>query len=140
MELEHLDVSVSQVIRYKPDTDLIIELVKCFGLEGLNDTSKISKYSMQDNNTIEQIIEMIPTLMIYMYPCKAKYFLTDIKSYTRCITLLKHFLIKTPYKIIKSEKIINNELKARKVIYYSLTTEYTKKVNIKLEKIIISLN
>jgi|UniRef100_A0A6C0BR62 hypothetical protein len=105
----------NQLFCEEPTMDLIIELLKCYGLSSLNDNIEFSKADLCENKTVEKMEDMIHELIMYYLPCKAKIYL-DVITEKRAITILSQFIKLFSYKLARKERIINK----RKVIFYRI--------------------
>ena len=99
----------------KPSKEFLVELLNCFNLKDLNDTKEFCKGELIEFNTVLKIEELIPELVLYYLPCKAKIYLSDMNE-KRAITVLCQFLKLFDYKLNRKEKIVNK----KKIIYYKL--------------------
>ena len=99
----------------EPTMDLLIELLKCYGLNSLNDNIEFSKADLCENKTVEKMEDMIHELIMYYLPCKAKIYL-DVITEKRAVTILSQFIKLFSYKLARKERIINK----KKVIFYRI--------------------
>jgi hypothetical protein len=104
-----------QLFGMLPDEEFILQLLKCYGLRDLSDTHEFNKGDLIELNTVDKLTDLIPELVIYYLPCKAKIYLNDINE-KRAITILVQFLKLFDYRLSREEKIINK----KKVIFYSI--------------------
>lgn len=113
-------MKINQLFTKKVDTDILLKLLSCFGINDLNDKRFFCKYDMIQANTIERIAEVKDELEEYYLPCKARIYL-DIENMNekRAITILKQVLRLHGYHLISKEKNVNN----RKIIFYQLMNE-----------------
>ena len=74
-----------------PDMKIINILLETFGLININDDRSFTKEYMKDINTVDKIIQLIPTLSEYYLPCKCKIYLHDINE-KKAITILRQFI------------------------------------------------
>jgi hypothetical protein len=91
------------------------EFLSCFGLRGLDDSSEFSKFTLRERNTVDKIVDLLPEIVLYYIPCKAKKYLSEIDE-DRAITILRQLLRLYDYELSKKERVIQK----RKVIFYSL--------------------
>jgi hypothetical protein len=98
-----------------PSEDFLIQLLKCFGIQNLNDYHEFNKGDLVELNTVDKLNELIPELILYYLPCKAKIYLNDITE-KRAITILAQFLKLFDYKLLREEKIIDK----KKIIFYRI--------------------
>ncbi len=104
-----------QLFCEKPPEGFVVELLGCFGLEGLNDKREFSKGDLIEMNTVHRMEELIPELVLYYLPCKAKIYLSNMNE-KRTITVLCQFLKLYEHKLCRKEKIVNK----KKIIYYKV--------------------
>jgi hypothetical protein len=138
--MERVEMKESQVMKFKPPIDLINELCKCFNLKDINDSRTFTRITMQKNNTINKIIDIIPELMMYMIKNKSIYFLNNLNSYPRCVTLLKHFIFFTDYQIVKTNKVLTESNVKYKITIYSIQPNIKLKLKINKEKCIVDFS
>lgn len=98
-----------------PSEEFLIQLLKCYGVQNLNDFHEFNKGDLVELITVEKLNELIPELILYYLPCKAKIYLNDITE-KRAITILAQFLKLFDYKLLREEKIINK----KKIIFYRI--------------------
>ena len=98
-----------------PSEDFLIQLLKCFCIQNLNDYHEFNKGDLVELNTVDKLNELIPELILYYLPCKAKIYLNDITE-KRAITILAQFLKLFDYKLLREEKIIDK----KKIIFYRI--------------------
>ena len=96
----------NQLFKINPDAIIMNSLLNSFGLSGLTDTRFFTRKNMLENSTIKIIENMIPTLISYYLPCKAKIYLIALNE-KKCITILRQFLKFFHYKCIGIEKSID---------------------------------
>lgn len=104
-----------QLFSEKPSEDFVVELLGCFGLKDLSDKREFSKGDLIEMNTVIKIEELIPELVIYYLPCKARIYLSNMNE-KRTITVLSQFLKLYEHKLSRKEKIVNK----KKIIYYKV--------------------
>lgn len=93
----------------------MMDFLGCFGLRGLEDSSEFSKFTLRERNTVEKLIELLPEIILYYIPCKAKKYLSEIDE-DRAITVMRQLLRLYDYELSKKERVIQK----KKVIFYSL--------------------
>lgn len=98
-----------------PSEEFLIQLLKCYGIQGLTDTHEFNKGDLVEMNTVDKLYDLIPELILYYLPCKAKVYLNDITE-KRAITILAQFLKLFDYRLLREEKIINK----KKLIFYRI--------------------
>lgn len=114
-------MKINQLFVKKVETDVVLELLKCFGIEDLNDKKLFSRSDLVQHNTLEKMHSMKSDLERYYLPCKAKMYLDSINE-KRAITILKQVLRLHGYYLISREKNMNN----KKIIFYQLINEKDK--------------
>ena len=113
-----------QLFKYKPDMNLLNDIIRLFGLSGLNDTKLFTKQNMKDLNTVKKVNEIIPRLQDFYLPCKSKKYLTRLDD-KKCITILRQVLKQYNYNLLTKEKCIKGE----KFNYYHIIKYSNKKIN-----------
>ena len=98
-----------------PSEICLIQLLKCYGVQNMNDTHEFNKGDLIELKTVDKLNDFIPELIMYYLPCKAKIYLNDITE-KRAITILSQFLKLHDYKLLREEKIINK----KKIIFYRI--------------------
>jgi len=128
---------INQLFRVKPDIEFINKLLKCFGLENINDKNSFTKDKMMSIKTVEKLTNLIPELVIYYLPCKYNQFLRELNE-KKCITILKQNIKLYDYKIKKKEYVINKV----KIIYYFIEKKISKYILIEnnSDKCIVKFN
>jgi hypothetical protein len=104
-----------QLFKAVPPVTLLLDLLLCYGLRGLEDASEFSKVMLRERNTIEKLYELLPELIIYYIPCKARKYLGDLNE-DRAITILRQLLRLYNYELGKKERVVRK----KKIIYYYL--------------------
>ena len=104
-----------QLFCEQPSMDFMLDLLKCYGLKGLDDNVEFSKGDLIENNTVDMLEDMLPEIIMYYLPCKAKIYLSNITE-KRAITILSQFLKLYAYKLARKERIVNK----KKIIYYKI--------------------
>lgn len=98
-----------------PDEDFLVVLLNCYNIRDLTDTHEFTKGDLIEYDTVEHLNEIIPELVMYYLPCKAKIYLNEITE-KRAITILAQFLKIFDYRLMREERIINR----KKIIFYNL--------------------
>lgn len=114
-------MKINQLFIKHVDNDLVLRLLKCYGLSGLDDKKEFCKFDILSNNTIEKVSTMIDDLSKYYLPCKAKVYLTNLNE-RRVLTILKQVIRLEGYYLKAKEKTLNN----KKVMFYKLISEHEK--------------
>lgn len=114
-------MKIHQLFRLKVETDVLIKLLKCFNLNGLEDKKVFSKYDLVKCDTLHKLEDMKSELEIYYLPCKSKIYLHELTE-KKAITVLKQVLRLHGYFLVSKEKNVSN----KKVIFYVLMNEKEK--------------
>jgi hypothetical protein len=104
-----------QLFKSIPPPTFMDDFLACFGLRGLDDSSEFSKFTLRERGTVDQLVELLPEIVLYYIPCKAKKYLSEIDE-DRAITIMRQLLRLYEYELSKKERVINK----KKVIFYSL--------------------
>jgi hypothetical protein len=99
----------------RPSLEFMEEFLRCFNINGIDESKEFCKNDLLEANTVEKIYDMLPELIMYYLPCKAKIYLNDINE-KRAITILCQFLKLFEYRLCRKERIINR----KKTIYYRI--------------------
>ena len=105
----------NQLFCEEPTMDFMNDLLKCYGLNSLNDNIEFSKSDLYDNKTVDKLEDMLHELIMYYLPCKAKIYL-DVITEKRAITIRSQFIKLFSYKLSRKERIINK----KKIIFYKI--------------------
>lgn len=111
-------MKINQLFKSRVDTDTLLRLLKCFGLNDLNDKMLFSKLDIVKLNTVNLIKIELHLLEPYYLPCKALIYLRCLTE-KKAITVLKQVLRLHGHFLISIEKNQNN----RKIIYYQLMND-----------------
>ena len=127
----------NQLFKINPDAIIMNSLLNAFGLSGLTDTRYFTRKNMTENSTIKIIENMIPTLISYYLPCKAKIYLIALNE-KKCITILRQFLKIHNHTLISKEKYI----KGKKQLFYQVIPQQIDMLtkNRDKEKVILSFD
>ena len=104
-----------QIFKNIPDENIINIVIKCFGLENIDDKKFFSRMDLKKINTIININKIKTQLEKYYLPCKSKIYLYNLTE-KKTITILRHFIKYKNYKLISQEKYMNKT----KIIIYQL--------------------
>jgi len=104
-----------QLFKKIPPKELVLKLLNCFGFKDFNDRRCICKKYFTRMKVIDNVEKIVPKLLTYYLPCKAKTYLTFLDN-NSVMTILRQLLRSYRYVIISREKYINGE----KLINYSL--------------------
>lgn len=100
-----------------PPLKFINRFASMFGIDGLDDKSAFSKYSISTKDLRESVLNLLPELLIYLKKYKVKYLELDSNViFHRLLTILKYLLRGLPYALYKVEVIRNN----KKINYYRI--------------------
>lgn len=111
-------MKIHQLFRQKVETETLIKLLSCFGLIDLEDKKIFSKYDLCQQDTVNQLQDLLPELQSYYLPCKAKIYLDNLTE-KKALTVLKQVLRIHGYYLLSKERNMNN----KKVILYQLMGE-----------------
>lgn len=107
---------INQVFKKPVDLALTVDLLRCFALNGLDDTRLFCKKDLLKFGTLARVAELVPSLSLYYLPCKARTYLSDL-SEKRVVTVLKQVVRLHGYILLSKERSVNG----KKVIFYRLT-------------------
>ena len=105
----------NQLFRILPDNEIILILLKTFGLTSLQDTNFFTKDTLKEQNTLQKLDAIHDTLESYYLPCKSKNYIENLTE-KKCITLLRQFIKVHGYTLISKERYINR----KKICVYRL--------------------
>jgi hypothetical protein len=108
-----------------PSDDFIESLLACYGLKSLQDKWEFCKNDLIEMKTVEKLEELLPEMVMYYIPCKAKIYLNNIDE-KRAITILSQFLKLFDYKMSRKEKLVSK----KKIIYYKIQKNEDTKLHI----------
>ena len=128
-------MNLHQLFKEVPSLDFLNRLLACYGVKGLNDVSEFCKHTLHEHNTVARLYKLLPDMIIYYIPCKAKKFLQDIDD-DRAITILRQFLRLFEYELVKKERMVQK----RKTIYYSVQPLNARSVQIQKINDVITLD
>lgn len=114
-----------QLFRERPPDSFILQLLQCYGLNGLDDNRQFTKSHLHLLGTVSKLEALLPHLYVYYVPCKAKIYL-DVLTPKRCITILWQFLRFTEYGLERIESF----MVGKKVMVYRLRHEQSSNVSI----------
>lgn len=113
-------MKINQLFTRRVDLDVVLQLVKCIGLSGLDDSKNFTRYDLARVNAVTQVYAMVEVLRQYYLPCKAKLYLTEITD-KKIITIVKQVLRLHNYSMLAKEKNHGN----KKVIVYRVVNNGT---------------
>jgi len=111
-------MKIHQLFRENVTEEVMLKLIRSFGLIDINDTSFFCKNDLVKHETPTKITAMKDELEKFYLPCKAKYYLSDI-DYKKCITILRQTLRLFGLKLHTQQKYIQS----KKLTFYNLTRE-----------------
>jgi hypothetical protein len=123
---------VNQLFIQKPPNELLVKLIKAFGLNDLNDTREFSQIDMDNNNTIAIFHTLEKELAECYIPCKRKEYTSNIKNiiYKEAVTIFRQFLKAYNYDLYSKERFI----KGIKYLVYKIVTKQEKSIISKTKK------
>ena len=104
-----------QLFKKYPSNTLFLEILKSFGLNGLDDKRSFSRRDLKILKTVEKINILKAELETCYLPCKSRTYLNDLNE-KNVITILRQILKTKNYTINSREKY----MKGSKFIIYSL--------------------
>ena len=116
-------MTINQLFSKKPNIEIIIKILNCFGLENLDDTKIFTKKDLKEQQLIENLEAIKDEIGSYYLPCKKTKYLEKL-TFKKSITLLRQFLKCMDYTCFAKEKYIKGE----KYLTYQLMTTNKKKV------------
>lgn len=115
-------MKIHQLFVKKVDTELVLKMLECFGLQDFNDKKLFSRYDLVQHRTLEIFENTLKEdLKKFYLPCKSKMYLENLTE-KRLITILKQVLRLHGYYLFSKEKNYNN----KKIIFYQLINERDK--------------
>ncbi len=111
-------MKIHQLFKEKVSEEVMLKLVRCFGLTDMNDTSLFCKLDLIKHNTVEKIVVMKDELEQYYLPCKFKYYLANV-DHNKCITILRQHLRLFGLKLHTQQKY----LQSKKLTFYNIVKE-----------------
>ena len=116
-----------------PPYDLFIKILKCFGLDNINDKRSFTRKHLTYINTVEKMEELVPTLKLYYIPCKARTYLNNLTE-KNVVTILRQILKTQQHSLNSREKYV----KGSKFIIYNICKieekKYTPIINMETSK------
>jgi len=100
-----------------PD-DVLLQLLTCYGLKGLEDKHIFKKQDLVYIETVRKLNDIKNILNEYYLPCKAKLYLKDMTE-KKSITVLRQVLRLFRYHITSKERNLNT----KKIIFYTITSD-----------------
>ena len=128
-----------QLFKNKPELNLVIEIIRLFGLENFDDIQLFTKQNMIELNTVEKMKDYIPKLQDFYLPCKSKIYLQDLNE-RKCINILRQLLKQYNHTLISKEKYI----KSIKYNFHQIIQFSNKKIDTNIQeterKIVLSFD
>merc|ERR1712046_322641 len=103
-----MGMAKSQLFRNIPSVDLTQEIVQCFGLKDLDDTTNFSKSDIKTLDTVKRVETMKSKLSECYIPCKARTYLNDLNE-KNVLTILRQCLRCHGYNLTSREKYIKGD-------------------------------
>ena len=107
--------SKNQLFKITPSFELVLKIIKTFGLSDFNDKRNFSRRDLSVLGTVEKIIELKPELEKCYLPCKSRTYLNDLNN-KNVITILRQIVKPHGYLVYSREKYIRGD----KFIIYQL--------------------
>ena len=128
-----------QLFKNKPELNLVIEIIRLFGLKNFDDIQLFTKQNMIELNTVEKMKDYIPRLQEFYLPCKSKIYLQDLNE-RKCINILRQLLKQYNHTLISKEKYI----KSIKYNFHQIIQFSNKKIDTNIQeterKIVLSFD
>ena len=105
----------NQLFKKIPSKDFIIEILKLYGLNDVNDDRSFTRNDLQKLDTVNKLIEYKTELYKYYLPCKGRLYLNELNE-KNIITILRQLLKTLNYTLNSREKYI----KGSKFIIYNI--------------------
>ena len=116
-----------------PPYDLFIKILKCFGLDNINDKRSFTRKHLTYINTVQKMEELVPKLKLYYIPCKARTYLNNLTE-KNVVTILRQILKTQQHSLNSREKYV----KGSKFIIYNICKieekKYTPIINMETSK------
>ena len=106
---------INQLFRVSPSIEFIRTVLKCYGLDSLEDESIIYKELLNKIKTVDKLNGLDSYFQYYYLPCKYNIYTNNLTE-KKAITILKHLLKCIDYELKSREKYI----KGTKHLTYSL--------------------
>lgn len=106
---------INQLFTRIVDREVAERLVKCLGLEGMDDSRSFTRYDLERVGAVTKVYAMVDELIKFYLPCKAKVYLTQLTE-KKVITVVKQVIRLHNYSITAKEKNNGN----KKIIVYRI--------------------
>ena len=125
----------NQLFKSNPPKELILNILKLYGLSSLTDDRCFTRKDLQKLNTVNKLLDYKEELYKYYLPCKGRLYLNDLNE-KNIITILRQLLKTLNYTLNSREKynkgskfiiynIISIDEKQYKPIHISSTNKKT---------------
>lgn len=105
----------NQLFKKNPPKELILNILKLYGLNSLDDKRCFNRKDLEKLNTVNNLLEYKEELYKYYLPCKGRLYLNDLNE-KNIITLLRQLLKTINYTLNSREKYF----KGSKFIIYNV--------------------
>jgi hypothetical protein len=105
----------NQLFKKIPPREFIIDIIKLYGLDDLNDKCSFTRKDLEKLNTVSKLIDYKSELYKYYLPCKGRLYLNDLNE-KNIITILRQLLKTLNYTLNSREKYV----KGNKFIIYNI--------------------
>ena len=112
----------NQLFKVIPTEEVCLEVLYCFGLHSIDDTTNFSKNDLETLCTVQKIYLIKEKLEQFYIPCKARTYLNEL-SPKNCITILRQILKTFGRTVTSREKYIRG---VKYVIYQIIPKDYKK--------------
>ena len=112
-------MKINQLFVKHVNIDMLNLIIDCFGLSGIDDRRLFSKTDMVRLGTAARITAIVPQLLDYYLPCKARIYLNNVTE-KKSITILKQILKLHAHLLLSRER----NSRHRKVILYQIVSEH----------------
>ena len=118
---------VNQLFMQKPPNELLVKIIKAFGLNDLNDTKEFSQIDMDNYNTLTIFHTLEKELADCYIPCKRQEYTGNIRNiiYKEAVTIFRQFLKAYNYDLQSKERYI----KGIRYLVYKIVTKQEKYIN-----------
>ena len=115
---------INQLFVKKPPYELLIKIIKAFGLNDINDNREFSHIDLDKHNTINNINNLEQELIECYIPCKRRNYIDNLQNITNkeIITIFRQILKAHNYDLYSKEKYI----KGIKYLVYKIVTKQDK--------------
>ncbi len=123
---------INQLFIKKPSNELLIKIIKAFGLNDINDTSEFSQIDMDKHNTLKIFHTLEKELGDCYIPCKRREYTGNIKNIINkeAVTIFRQILKAHDYDLYSKERFI----KGTKYLVYKIVTKQEKSTISKTKK------